>query len=33
MAERAALNGGTVSAAPAPDGGWTVHAIPKGSDS
>jgi len=25
MAERAALYGGTVSAGPASDGGWTVH--------
>jgi len=33
MAERAALYGGTVSAGPAPDGGWTVHATLKGSHS
>jgi signal transduction histidine kinase len=30
MAERAVLYGATVSAGPAPDGGWTVHATPKG---
>jgi signal transduction histidine kinase len=33
MAERAVLYGGTVSAGPAPDGGWTVHATSKGSHS
>ena len=33
MAERAVLYGATVSAGPAPDGGWTVHATPKGSHS
>jgi len=33
MAERAALRGGTVSAGPAPDGGWTVHEPLKGSHS
>jgi signal transduction histidine kinase len=33
MAECAALYGGTVSAGPAPDGGWTVHATLKGSHS
>ncbi|MEJ3742751.1 hypothetical protein WEI85_05600 [Actinomycetes bacterium KLBMP 9797] len=33
MAERAALYDGTVSAGPAPDGGWTVHATLKGSHS
>jgi signal transduction histidine kinase len=33
MAERAALYGGTVSARPAPDGGWTVPATLKGSHS
>lgn len=33
MAEGAALYGGTVSAGPAPDGGWTAHATLKGSHS
>jgi hypothetical protein len=33
MAERAALYGGTVSAGPAPDGGWTVYTTLKGSHS
>ena len=33
MAERAAFYGGAVSAGPAPDGGWTVHATLKGSHS
>ena len=33
MAERAALYGGTVSAGPAPDGGWTVHTTLEGSHS
>ncbi len=32
-AERAALYGGTVSAGPASDSGWTVYATPKGSHS
>ena len=31
-AGRAALYGGTVSAGPAPDGGWTVHATLKAAD-
>jgi hypothetical protein len=33
MAERAALDGGTVSAGPASDGGWTVYTTLKGSHS
>ncbi|GIJ51559.1 two-component sensor histidine kinase [Virgisporangium aliadipatigenens] len=33
MAERAALYGGSVTAGPAPDGGWAVHALLKGSHS
>jgi signal transduction histidine kinase len=33
MAERAAFHGGTLSAGPAPDGGWAVHATLEGSDS
>ncbi|WP_433509222.1 ATP-binding protein [Nonomuraea sp. CA-143628] len=33
IADRAALYGGTVSAGPAPYGGWTVHATLKGSHS
>ena len=33
MAERAVLYGGTVSAGPAPDGGWTVHVTLEGSHS